>query len=166
MLVASTLEQKSLFFKQNSRGLMLLSTVIDPSVLYSLRWVALQPVRQTQQKDLTRFTLRWQNNYRFRNKSRSPDSSPTNRRPRVASRSTSRYNERYFRWRQPGHFAKEWPEKCTPSDNVCHMDAHISKAKCCSHPYKDDQDEEEVMVVMCHNDETYSFIQINKDDFN
>ena len=34
----------------------------------------------------------------------------------------------------------------------------------CSHPFENDQEEGEVLAAMCHSGETYSYIQVTRED--
>ena len=89
-----------------------------------------------------------------------------NRRPRLAYRSPSRNNAIYLRCRQIGHFAKEYTKKDTSSGMVHNMESHIAKHKGSSHPYEyyKDEDEENVMVLMCHNCKTHSSTEVIRED--
>ena len=85
---------------------------------------------------------------RFRNQSRWPERSLTNRGPRVTSRPPSRHNDRCFKYRHHGHFAKECLN--TFLRKGFHMVNHISKHKGYPYHYGDEcnADEKEVMATM------------------
>ena len=68
---------------------------------------------------------------------------------------------------QFAYVAKECSEKDTSSCRKQHRGERIPKHRGCPNFYEDDPDEGEneeyVMVAKCHSDETYSFIQGNRE---
>ena len=82
----------------------------------------------------------------------------------LPSRSPTRDKDGCFSCRKFSYFAKKCPED-TSSDKVSHREDHMFKQKGCSHLYEDSPDEEEeAMIVMGHNTDTYSSIKVNRED--